>query len=488
MGFWLRPALVAALIVSIPAAAAGQVAAPVSSVTKPRLFILTDIEADPDDTQSLIRLLLYANEIDLEGLVATTSVHQKNRIAPESIRRVIAEYAKVRGNLARHDTAFPQAAALYRLVGSGQPVYGTAGVGSGKSTDGSRRLIAALERPDPRPLWVAGWGGPNTLAQALHDIRATRSPEAAKRLISKLRVYTISDQDDSGPWMRKEFPQLFYVVSPGGYGAATWTAINSVVEGIDNTAISNGWFAEHIQQGHGPLGAAYPDTAYGVEGDTPSFLGLIPNGLNVPERPDWGGWGGRYELRTPERSTTNPDGFNGGVPVPAETRPIWTNAVDSFKPYVAKPYGRAIGQLDRTFTGFRETLWRWRDEFQNDFAARMDWTVKTPADANHPPVVRLAHPDRVTVRSGDTVPLSALGTTDPDGDSLSYQWFQYPEAGTYPKTIEMWGAENLYARGFTAPVVDRPSEAHFILKVTDKGTPALTRYRRVVVTILPKGS
>ena len=160
--------------------------------------------------------------------------------------------------------------------------------------------------------------------------------------------------------------------------------------------------------------------------------------------------------------------------------------MDSFKPYVAKPYGRAIGPMDRTFTGFRETLWRWRDEFQNDFAARMDWTVKTPADANHPPVVRLAHPDRVTVRSGDTVPLSALGTTDPDGDSLSYHWFQYPEAGTYPKPIEMWGAENLYARGFIAPTVDGPSEAHFILKVTDKGTPSLTRYRRVVVTILPK--
>ncbi len=330
-----------------------------------------------------------------------------------------------------------------------------AGVGSGKSTDGSRRLIAALERPDPRALWVAGWGGPNTLAQALYDIRATRNPEEAKRLISKLRVYTISDQDDSGPWIRKEFPQLFYVVSPGGYGAATWTAINSVIQGIDNTTISNGWLAKHIQQGHGPLGAAYPDTAYGFEGDTPSFLGLIPNGLNVPERPDWGGWGGRYEFRTPDRSTTNPDGFNGGVSVPAETRPIWTNAVDSFKPYVANSYGRAIGPLDRTYTGFRETLWRWRDEFQNDFAARMDWTIKTPANSNHPPIVRLAHPDRVTVRSGDTVSLSALGTTDPDGDSLSYQWLQYPEAGTYLKTIEMWGAENLYARGFTAPVRDR---------------------------------
>ena len=453
--------------------------------SKPRLFVLSDIEADPDDTQSLIRLLLYSNEIDIEGLVATTSVHQKTRIAPESIRRVIGEYGKVRSNLLLHDPSFPAAADLLQLVGDGQPIYGMAGVGDGKASDGSRRLIEALERPDERPLWVTGWGGPNTLAQALYDIRATRSPQEAKRLISKLRVYTISDQDDSGPWMRKEFPDLFYIVSPGGYGAATWTAINSVVDGIDNTTISNTWLAENIQQGHGPLGAAYPDTAYGFEGDTPSFLGLIPNGLSVPERPDWGGWGGRYELRLPDRSTTDPEGFTGGVPIPQETRPIWTNATDKIVPYIGKPYGRVIQPIDKSFEGYRETLWRWRDEFQNDFAARMDWTTKSPTDANHPPQVRLNHADRLTVHSGDGVSLSALGTTDPDGDSLSYHWFQYPEAGTYPGTVDMWGAENLYERGFIAPDVDKPAEIHVILKVTDKGTPALTRYRRVVVTVLP---
>lgn len=456
-------------------------------VPKSRLLVLTDIEADPDDTQSLIRLFLYSNEIDLEGLVATTSVHQKARLAPESIRRVIAEYAKVRDNLALHDPAFPKADVLTNLVAKGQPVYGMAGVGDGKETEGSQAIIAALEEADARPLWVAAWGGSNTLAQALFTIRATRSPQETKRLVSRLRVYTISDQDDGGPWMRKEFPELFYIVSPGGYGAATWTGINSVIDGVDNTTISNGWLAENIQQGHGPLGAAYPDTAYGVEGDTPSFLGLIPNGLNVPDRPDWGGWGGRYSLRMPERSTTDPEGFTGGVPVPAETRPIWTNATDRYTPYIAKPFGRAIGPMDRTFTGYRETLWRWRDDFQNDFAARMDWTTQGPEDANHPPVVRLAHADRQTVRSGEAVSLNALGTTDPDGDSLSYHWFQYPEAGSYTDPITLWGAENLYARGFAAPEVDRAREAHFVLRVTDKGVPALSRYRRVIVTILPKG-
>src|SRR3546814_15555673 len=145
-----------------------------SSPAKSRLLVLTDIEADPDDTQSLTRLLLYANEVDLEGLIATTSVHQKTRVAPESIRRVIADYAKVRGNLVLHDPAYPPATTIEALVGTGQTVYGMAGIGQGKDTEGSRRIIAELNKPDPRPLWIAGWGGPNTLAPAPLTLRAPR--------------------------------------------------------------------------------------------------------------------------------------------------------------------------------------------------------------------------------------------------------------------------------------------------------------------------
>jgi len=456
-----------------------------SSVTHPRLLVLTDIEADPDDTQSMIRLLLYANEIDLEGLVATTSVHQKTRLAPESIRRLIGEYAKVQPNLARHDPRYPTAETVSRMIDTGQPGYGMAAIGPGKDTSGSRRIIAALDRRDDRPLWIGGWGGPNTLAQALLTLRATRTPADLKRLIAKLRVYTVSDQDDTGPWIRREFPDLFYIVSPGGYGAATWSGINTVVDGIDNATISNPWLAAHMQQGRGPLGAAYPDVAYGMEGDTPTFLGLIPNGLNVPDRPDWGGWGGRYKLRTPPRADTDPTGFNGGVPVPAETRPIWTNAVDTVTPMVANAYGRSIKPLARSYSGFRETLWRWRDEFQNDFAARMEWTYKLPNAVNHPPVVALPHPDRLAVRTGESIQLSALGTRDPDGDSLSYRWFQYREAGTCSAEIALSSTENLYERSFRAPAVMQPCEAHFVLAVTDRGTPPLTRYRRVIVTVRP---
>ena len=193
-------------------------------------------------------------------------------------------------------------------------------------------IMKTLEENDARPLWICVWGGPNTLAQALFEIRKTKSAADAKQLIAKLRVYTISDQDDSGIWMRKNFPDLFYIVSPGGYGSSTWSAINSVGPGIRNEVISNRWLAENIQQGHGLLGAVYPDVAYGMEGDTPSWLNLVPNGLSDPEHPDWGGWGGRYELYRPEYSSLDTAGFTGGVPVEPEPRAMWTNAIDRFVP------------------------------------------------------------------------------------------------------------------------------------------------------------
>ncbi|SFV00943.1 DUF1593 domain-containing protein [Pseudoduganella namucuonensis] len=473
----LLPMMLAALLASVPALGFAE--------PKQRLIVLSDIEADPDDSQSLVRLLLYANQIDIEGIVATTSTHQKSRIAPESMHAIIDAYGRVQPNLLKHEPGFPKAETLKAVVRSGSPLYGMQGVGDGRDSQGSDAIIKALEKNDTRPLWVSVWGGANTLAQALYRISHDRTPEQTARLLSKLRVYTISDQDDSGIWIRTRFPDLFYIVSPGGYGNGTWTGMHTTEPGFDSTEVSNNWIATHIQQGHGPLGAIYPDVAFSVEGDTPSFLSLIPNGLNAPEHPDWGGWGGRYELYTPALETTNPEGFTGNVPVLQEPRAIWTNAVDSYRPMVYNDFFRTVRAHDKVSTGYRTTIWRWRKDFQNDFAARMDWTTKPYKGANHPPVVKLGHGDRLTVKSGEDFTLSAAGSSDPDGDSLGYLWFHYPEAGSYREEIKVGPAENLYAVGARAPVVSKTETAHFIVKVTDKGSPALTRYRRVIVTIVP---
>ncbi len=450
-----------------------------------RLFVLTDIEADPDDTQSLIRLLLYSNEIELEGLVATTSVWKRSNPEPEAIRAVIEIYDQILLNLRRHDPAYPDASELQALVREGQGGYGMASVGEGTETSGSQALVRAIEREDVRPLWINAWGGVNTLAQALFTLREARSPEEMARLVSKLRVYTISDQDDAGPWLRANFPELFYIVSPGGnYGQATWIGINSVIEGIDNSTISNRWLADNIQQDHGPLGAAYPDVAWGMEGDTPAYLALIPNGLSVPDRPDWGGWGGRYALYTPPPLGEDPANAVAGIIFNPETRPIWTNAQDSYGPPQRPEFGRSIRPGEAVETSARASLWRWRDAFQNDFAARMDWTFLSPAEANHPPVIKLQGGSEITVSSGEGFGINARGTVDPDGDSLTYYWFHYPEPGTWQGEVAL-GAENSDRIWIIAPEVDQREEFHMILAVTDKGDPPLTRYARVIVTVEP---
>jgi len=446
---------------------------------KPRVLVLTDIEADPDDTQSLIRFLLYSNEWDVEGLIATTSIHQRTRVAPESILKVLDAYKKVQQNLLKHEKGYPSFDQLRPLVKKSLAVYGMQGVGEGKDSEGSDWIIKVLEKQDDRPLWVCIWGGPNTIAQALWKIKNTKSAGEAEKLYKKLRVYTISDQDDSGPWIRKNFPGIFYVVTPGyNYNKATWLGMSFPMPGSNTEVISNDWLAKNIQQGHGPLGAAYPDVAYGMEGDTPSFLNLIINGLNDPEHPNYGGWGGRYEFYLPEFEDSNTGMFkrdNWPKDEP-ETRAIWTNANDSIVSAADK----------KSYVGNRETIWRWRTEFQNDFAARMLWTTKNFDECNHPPVPMLAHSDHLTVKSGETFHLSAAGTTDPDGDSMSYLWFQYPEAGTYKGIVSFRPySPNLYDIPVTAPVVKNAQTIHFILKVTDKGTPALTRYKRVIVSVLP---
>jgi hypothetical protein len=472
------------LLLPVLAFLLGSASSGFSAAEKPRVFVLTDIENEPDDAMSMVRFLTYANHFDIEGLIATTSIHQRNKVAPHTIRKIVEAYGKVRDNLEEHEPGFPAGAHLLGLVNQGLPVYGLTGVGEGKDSPGSEMLIRAIDRADPRPLWVPAWGGPSVLAQALWKIRATRSVEALAKAVAKLRVYTISDQDDSGPWLRKEFPGLFYITSPGfnaggAYHHATWSGISgdsfhARCAGADFTLVSNEWLDRNVRK-KGPLGAEYPRWDYLMEGDTPSFLGLINNGLNAPEHPNWGGWGGRYEFYTPRPQKWH---------LSPETRPFWSDADDE-----------VMGVDGRWHDTNHATIWRWREAYQNDFAARMDWTVKPYKEANHPPVPKLGHAAELTVKRGGRVDLSAEGTTDPDGDPLSYLWFYYSEVGTFA-TSNARSGQPLEIRGsdqpkawFTVPtsrvMAPGTGSMHVILAVTDHGTPRLTRYRRVVITVTP---
>jgi hypothetical protein len=442
---------------------------------KSRVFVLTDISNEPDDEESMVRFLVYANHYDIEGLVATTSTWLRTGTREDLIRRQLDAYAQVRKNLLVHEPGFPSPELLLALTATGQPAYGMAAVGEGKGSAGASMLLAAAEKEDERPLWVCAWGGTNTLAQALFDARKTRSAAQVQKIVSKLRVYAISDQDDAGAWLRREFLELFYIVSPSTadwkeYWRATWTGIsgdrhykNGPMENFN--LVDNPWLEANVINNHGPLGKLYPKLAYIMEGDTPSFLGLINNGLGWANSPAYGGWGGRYALY--QAST--------------ETRPIWTNNQDSRDRIPTAKGGSECSDM--------ATIWRWRKEFQHDFAARMDWCVADAySKANHNPQVVLNGDQskkviEISAKTGTTVQLSALGSRDPDKHSLTLRWWVYTEAGTYPGEVKLSAALG-EKTSLIVPKSEQPATIHVILQATDNGSPALSAYRRAVINIV----
>ena len=447
-----------------------------SADERPRVIVLTDISNEPDDEESMVRFLVYSNELDVEGLIATTSTHLRDRTREDLIRRQIEAYSEVRQNLAQHAPGFPTKDDLLAVTRTGQPAYGMQAVGEGKASAGSRHIIEVVDRADDRPIWISVWGGANTLAQALRDVRQARSPDELKRFVGKLRVYTISDQDDAGRWMRLEFPGLFYVVSPSNtdwkeYWRATWTGISGDRHYANGPfhafeLVDNPWLERHVINAHGPLGALYPKLEYIMEGDTPSFLGLIDNGLGWRLSPGYGGWGGRYVFYQSY----------------AETRPIWTNTQDSRDTVTADD--------GHTYISDMATIWRWREHFQHDFAARMDWCVATEYDeANHNPVAVLEGDAtknvlEIEAKPGETVTLSAEGSSDPDGDRFTTSWYVYREAGTHGGEVALSHATGPRTR-VVAPPVKKPETVHVILQLEDQGDPHLYAYRRAIVTVAP---
>jgi len=479
-------------------------------VPKQRVIVLTDIANEPDDQMSMVRFLVYANEFDVEGLIAGTSTWMKNRVRPDVINTLIDAYAQVEPNLRKHAAGFPDPASLRRVVVSGQTGYGMQAVGHDRMSAGAELILRAADRNDPRPLWITIWGGANTLAQALQHARASRRPRDVDALVSKLRVYSISDQDDAGPWIRREFPALHYIALPSTpdgeqYGLATWTGISGDrfyknAPGADFSIFSDDWVDANVRA-KGPLGKLYPYPCCIHEGDTPSFLGLIDNGLASARSPSYGGWGGRYVWRQ----------YYG------ESRPSWTQGGDSY-PGRDNSRDTVIGMDGKTYTSDQATIWRWRNAFQHDFAARMEWTIKDVAQANHNPAVVVngrsgKAPLELNVEIGAPIVLDAQGTNDPDGNRLSFRWFFYPEAGTGiphqpvfaggrvpaggsqdeggmpssarggprepPARIVIEGGDT--SRATVTPKI--AGTAHVILAVEDSGTPSLTSYRRIVLSI-----
>ena len=461
----------------------------------PRVLVVSDISNEPDDAESLVRYLLYSDQFETKGLVACTSTWMKHKTCPQDMVKIIKGYSQVVDNLNAHvhpSRQYPSADHLLSLVSTGPSLYGKeALLPDVPLSEGAKRLLQYLEE-SKEPLWVLCWGGTNVLAQALQEVDK-QGAEHSALLRSRLRVYAISDQDDTGMYMRLKYPDIFYINSVHGwnqYGMATWTGISGDKYygfdqgGPDFTKLTKSWFKKHIQIG--PLGSTYPDYLFIAEGDTPTFLYLIQNGLGVPEHPNWGSWGGRYLLT---------DAGGAGK--------HYTDATD-----------RVVGAGGKKYMSNHATIWRWRDAYQDDFAARMQWTVTSDfSKANHAPVVRVngtngPAPLYIDSEAGEEVHLDASGSYDPDeGDVLTFHWFQYKDitATQWSVDAEVGAVEfkKLYENGqkmivklpppekcavemFSRKPKEKGQVLHVILEVRDNGTPMMRNYRRIVIQVTNK--
>ncbi len=429
---------------------------------KPRLVVLTDIGGDPDDTQSLVRLLVHANEFEIKALIASASGTpgelKRDLVQPDLIRSVVRAYGQVEQNLRQHADGFPRADDLLARIYSGNPRRGPKPLGEEHDTEGSRKIIELVDRKDDRPLNITVWGGSTDLAQALWRVRQDRSPEELKRFIAKLRVYSIGYQDDTGGWIAEEFPDLFYIVSMAPPGRDKREgAYRGMYLGGDENLTSLAWLDEHVRRNHGPLGALYPAQTWTApnphsalkEGDTPSLLYFLPVGLGDPEHPEWGSWGGRFARVAGNRFGDSADTVDGK-------------------------------------TEARASVWRWRAAVQNEFQARMDWCVAPKDKANHPPAIlgpseQAASPTKVVARPGKSIQLMAGEIRDPDGDTITCRWFVYPEAGAYAGRVSL-SSEQGETTTVNVPADLSDRTIHILLAATDSGAPPLTRYRRFILS------
>lgn len=445
---------------------------------RPRVIVTTDGEAD--DRCSMVRFLLTCNEFQVEGIINSSS--QFHWVGGEGwnqfhdvqwVPQQIERYARVHKNLLLHDSRYPSPEELL----SKWKIGNIRGIGEyAERTEGARWIASVLlDQDNSNPVWIQAWGGCNTIARALKIIQEDH-PDRMEEVAGKLRLFLIWEQDPTYQeyirphWEQYNIPTI--ISDQFDCMAYIWPKV--LPETIQKYFVAD-WMKTHILEGHGPLCGAYEaqNGAFHAEGDTPAFLHAIPTGLRSTESPGWGGWGGRYvKIRnnvwldpSPRSEWRHPEGR-------------WT--IDNSWSKKLENVSSLEDQQIRT--QYFKPIWRWLDDVQNDFAARADWCVKDFDSANHHPEVRLSTTElNRTGRPQDTILLDATPSRDPDGDRLHIRWWHYQEAGTYRG--ETLGETEGPVRRIQLPADMESGETiHMICEVTDDGSPALTRYLRVVIT------
>ena len=429
---------------------------------KPRLVVCTDIapaDVEPDDMESMVRLMAYADMFEIEALITSVGWNCDPYPAEwaEYLQRVIEAYRKDVPKLMRRSGQqefmpledenkqqyigyWPSADYVKSRAVMGSIHGGIKAIGADNDSPGSELLIRLADEDDTRPIYVAAWGGANTLAQAIWRVKQTRSAEELKKFVRKFRIYTITDQDmqysmrmnrsySSHMWLRKEFADDLQFVWDEG----TWQ---------EQCELGKRHWQQHKDniQGRGALGGEYPTYKWGVEGDTPSILYVMPNGLNNPEDPHQCGWAGYHERGMCADSLTT----------------AWTSWQEPVRSI-------SVGYKQRFYP----------DEL-NDFMARMQWAAEGKGNLN-PYVVIPNDTINITMIS---LSLDASKSFDPDGDNLQFSWWQQPEIGKTKVKIEQ--ADQPIAT-LRIPADAKGDTIHIICEVHDDGPYHLPAYRRIII-------
>jgi len=451
---------------------------------KPRVVVTSDGEID--DECSMVRFLLYTNEWDVEGIITSSSQyhwHGHRWAGDDWIDPYLKAYSEIYPNLVTHDNGYPSPDYLKSVTFLGN--VETEGE-MDSITAGSQHIVKVLlDDTDARPVWLQAWGGTNTIGRALKTIEE-EYPDRMAEVAGKIRFFFIWEQDSTyQAYIRPHWGKYnILTIISDQFEAIAYRWKNIQPEPMYQY-FTGTWMNDNILQNHGPLCSLYKahnagekgfdDGDFRSEGDSPSFLHNIVTGLRNMESPDWGGWGGRYVL-VRENTWLDP------VPDPEYKYP-------EGRYYSSSTWSRQVartGATSETNQQYREyfkPVWRWSDAMQNDFASRADWCVKSYEDANHPPVVVLRNKPDINARPGDVIKLSAGRSTDPDGDVLTYEWWQYHESDTYPGNVSVRENTNPNASILIPDDAAKGQTIHIICQVTDNGTPALTRYQRIVLTV-----
>jgi hypothetical protein len=500
---------------------------------RPRIVITADPELD--DNNSLIRFLLYSSDLNIEGLIyASSGFHWKGdgkgtkwfvpgreyaRFGLDTcpceswrwsknerfINNAVEAYEKVYPNLKVHNPNYPAPDVLKSKIRYGNIEFDG---DISKDSPGSDLIKSLIMDDKPGQLFITAWGGQSTIARALKSIQDqyeyTTEWESVKVKISRKVVLLPSgDQDDTyATYIKPNWPGIDYRQFSGGPNYSYGAQLGAKQQ--DSVFLTTSWMKENITD-RGPLGSLYrvwgdgkqmvkgdimdyfgfsgytndelKKMGYVVwmpvqqkgswlgEGDDFTFMNMLGNGLRAYEAGTFGGWGGQEPISKPDVDFS----FSASGDTSASAM---VSRLSTLNSQLIK------GSKEFAYPDFFP-------QAQSDFAARLKWSV-TPQykNANHEPVVKIDGPLNILASAGGKIRING-SASDPDGNHVAIKWWQF-QAGSYPNKVVISDPTTARTEVLIPGDATVGQTIHLIFEATDNGTPALTRYQRLIITVKNK--